>query len=733
MNRAMLESLAVTLLFAASIAAQSQVRELVQPPLLKQEPPAGVNKLAMFSLIPPKPSGCNPAASITTDGNVVSVKLDVVRTNFTMFNPATNVDDKVELRSYGGCPSGPTIEVEPGSVLRVGMHNKLNADDPSCYDNPPAGLGLPPGVGCFNTVNLHTHGLHVSPSGNSDNVLLNIAPQTDFPYEINIPTDHPAGTFWYHAHRHGSTATQVASGESGVLIVRGDREYQAGKKGEIADIDTILHDNSQKAYTEQVLSFQQIPYGCFKDDPHAPGGPWQQLLTKDGYYTAQSKSTDKVSTSPWICPANTSDTAGNKLTNGVVENFGLQLSSASIWDTNGRFTSVNGQVQPTMKIAAGEIQRWRFVHAGIHDTINLQIVKSTPHVGEKDLIAESALSGDRLDQAATVARDCAATAKTLVPQLVIASDGLTLTKIHTLTGVSKSAAQGSNYLQPGYRSDILVAFPEDGTYCLLDQAAPEGMRVKTGANGIQGGGAGPSKSQLLAYIRVEGGHAIPGGLDASVAYIEKALYDGNPQLPEPVRSGLLKGDIKPWAPLADLAQTPPAKTDDVQQANFTINGDGGGNVYFQINGKSYDPDVVNFKRQVNTIDDWTLTSVGEPHIFHIHVNPFEIMDVTTQLKDGTTVSIFDKDGNCRTDLPKDKQELDTQYCGMWHTYHDTVFVENNYQVHMRTLYDRYIGEFVIHCHILDHEDGGMMMNIEIVPDLKAPGNGLGMAGMKHGH
>ena len=38
---------------------------------------------------------------------------------------------------------------------------------------------------------------------------------------------------------------------------------------------------------------------------------------------------------------------------------------------------------------AGEIQRWRFVHAGIHDTINVQIARATP-TGTTDLIATSA-------------------------------------------------------------------------------------------------------------------------------------------------------------------------------------------------------------------------------------------------------------------------------------------------------------------------------------------------------
>jgi Multicopper oxidase len=41
-------------------------------------------------------------------------------------------------------------------------------------------------------------------------------------------------------------------------------------------------------------------------------------------------------------------------------------------------------------------------------------------------------------------------------------------------------------------------------------------------------------------------------------------------------------------------------------------------------------------------------------------------------------------------------------------------------------YERYIGEFVLHCHILDHEDQGMMQNVRI--DL--PG---GQGGTTHVH
>jgi FtsP/CotA-like multicopper oxidase with cupredoxin domain len=37
-----------------------------------------------------------------------------------------------------------------------------------------------------------------------------------------------------------------------------------------------------------------------------------------------------------------------------------------------------------------------------------------------------------------------------------------------------------------------------------------------------------------------------------------------------------------------------------------------------------------------------------------------------------------------------------------------------YTIRVRTRYQRYIGEFVLHCHILDHEDQGMMQNVAVV-------------------
>lgn len=706
---------AVLTLFSLSlcvpIAAQSS-QPFLSPPRLKA-PAAGAVK-AMVATI--SSTGCDPAGDIGQVGNVVSVDLVVREDTNSIFNPSTRIMDQVRLRSYGGCLTGPLLELHPGITLRVHVTNKLAKADPTC----PAGQDPPDGsAGCFNTINIHFHGLHVSPTGNSDNVLLNIAPQTQFDYEVNIPSDHPAGTFWYHAHRHGSTATQVASGASGALIIRGDRHYTGGSPG---DVDTILHDANNKPFPEQVFLFQQIPYACFTDD----------TLT-----TIITNPADKT----WSCPS-------GKV--GIIENFGLQLSSPTVWDTSGRFTSINGAVQPTLTgVEAGVIQHWRMIHGGIHDTVNLQIV---PMVASKDPRAsrafEGIVAGTPVEQAKLIAEICPSTSQPdnpvpLVPQFEIAADGLTRTFIRPIgikDGViqtSVSGGIGTNFMQPGYRSDILLVFPREGTYCVLNQAATPAERESAG-----GGGQGTNEIQLLATVVVKGGKAIT--VDPQT-YVMQALYDGNKNdksLPPAALAGLKKGDITPWRGMMDLKDE--IVNPDVQHADFFIgtlpfpqdfppNSPpftqppnqplGPWSAFgFYINEKVYDPGRIDFTRQVGTTDDWVLTSKGEPHIFHIHVNPFEVMDVQHSGK-----SIFGPKGECLE--PPDSLGLQNQYCGMWHTFKDTVFVQNDYQVMIRTKYDRYIGEFVIHCHILDHEDSGMMTNVQIVPDLGAPGNGIGMSGM----
>jgi FtsP/CotA-like multicopper oxidase with cupredoxin domain len=247
-------ALAVNCLYGAGIArAQSPELRLFQnPPELQAVAP---ERLPGQVLVAPRTPSPTPLL------HDVTYDLDVDFTDTEVLNPYTGGYDKVHLRSYNRSLIAPTISVYPSQTVRIRLHNKLKAESETDCPAPDARMhGIP---SCLSTTNLHFHGLHVSPTGNSDNVLLQIAPGENFDYEINIPSDHPAGTFWYHSHRHGSTAAQVSSGMAGALIVRGRRTLaERAQNGGVADIDTILKQPNGDPINETILLFEQLAYAC---------------------------------------------------------------------------------------------------------------------------------------------------------------------------------------------------------------------------------------------------------------------------------------------------------------------------------------------------------------------------------------------------------------------------------------------------------------------------------------
>ncbi|MCA9863813.1 MAG: multicopper oxidase family protein [Thermomicrobiales bacterium] len=121
----------------------------------------------------------------------------------------------LNLRGYNGAIPGPTLRVKPGDRLALTLTNAL----PPNPDPMPENHNLPHH---FNTTNFHSHGLHVSPAGESDNVLRAMEPGGQYNIVIDVPVDHPAGSFWYHPHHHGAVDAQLTSGCFGALIVEGD-------------------------------------------------------------------------------------------------------------------------------------------------------------------------------------------------------------------------------------------------------------------------------------------------------------------------------------------------------------------------------------------------------------------------------------------------------------------------------------------------------------------------------
>lgn len=570
-------------------------------------------------------------------------KLVVRLTDGRIFNPATQRYDRVRLRSYvaeGAPPNpdtpfvAPTIRTRPGQTVRMTIDNQLDPQ-PGC--TPPS-INTPH---CFNSTNLHSHGLWVSPAGNSDNVLTTIRPKVAFEYEYNIPATHPAGTFWYHPHLHGSTALQVSSGMAGALVIEGDRVPRVGASGlQPGDIDTLLRDPVGAPYPERVVLFQQVAYACRKD----PADPTSPIL----------KNPDGT----WACGANDV---------GTIENYD-QLGFG-VWGPSGRYTSINGQIMPRFTGAvAGRIERWRNIHAGIRDSINLQFVPMRPNANPASLRTLS-------NHAKWIAQNCTGTP---LPEYEIASDGLTHDRILRRT---------QTMLQPGYRSDLLMVFPKAGMYCVIDGNLPAQDSV-----------SGEAESRrLLGTVLVAPGTPVEGD---TTAWLTRQLAEAARRwMPQDVRAqvaadleaGLRTPAFAPHRTITDGELTP----NSGQKVEFNIAGG-----KFMVNGQPYDPKTA---RQLilGNVEEWTLTSAAGSHPFHIHVNPFEISRILDAK--GVDVSVPDSG--------------DSEYAGLKGTWKDTLFVKGGYTLYVRTRYERYIGEYVLHCHILDHEDQGMMQNVRVVlPD-----------------
>jgi FtsP/CotA-like multicopper oxidase with cupredoxin domain len=500
----------------------------------------------------------------------------------------------VTLRTYNGQLVGPTLRVKPGDVMNILLDNQLPIESPDesaaqiKQEADNAFINTRPHS--FNTTNLHTHGLHVSPVGNSDNVLLAIPPQTRLPYEIKLPANHPSGAFWYHAHAHGSTAIQVGSGMAGALIIEDDPAKipaalrEANKHEKVMVFETILYDAQGKA--QDITSF-------FPDSP--PPAP-----------------------QPTPCQQN--------------------LPSCT-WNGSLRRTTINGQIVPIIKMQPGEVQRWRMIDAAFRESLFLQIRKQG-----------STTEGIAFNE--------------------IALDGIYLSKIDTWLPNQPID------LEPGYRSDALVQAPlARGRYELIDASS---LTTKLGV-GLRGTA---EPEDVIAYIDIDG-----------------------PRLDMKLPTSDEIGKLNPF-PGVKLYET----ADGVQEAIFklgsAVDSNTDGRNYFQVNYAAFNPTHVRYLK-LGATDMWNLETIGDPpgiqppgnaipplpHVFHIHVNPFQMQ---------------------RQD-PSGNQE--------W-VWKDTLLIPpgtptNLNQIQIYTQYLDYIGQFVIHCHILDHEDLGMMEVVEVVGEQPA--------------
>jgi FtsP/CotA-like multicopper oxidase with cupredoxin domain len=132
----------------------------------------------------------------TSSRGVLKTTLHACIGNNSIVDQPTGETRVIRTTTYEGTIPGPTLVVKPGDRLSIDLINNLPPNP-----NKQRGGSFPHDQ---YTTNLHTHGLSVSPLGNSDNIFRKMEPGTTSPIQVDIPADHPTGTYWYHPHKHGS-------------------------------------------------------------------------------------------------------------------------------------------------------------------------------------------------------------------------------------------------------------------------------------------------------------------------------------------------------------------------------------------------------------------------------------------------------------------------------------------------------------------------------------------------
>lgn len=116
---------------------------------------------------------------------------------------------------------------------------------------------------------------------------------------------------------------------------------------------------------------------------------------------------------------------------------------------------------------------------------------------------------------------------------------------------------------------------------------------------------------------------------------------------------------------------------------------------FMINGKKFNGREIPYKLPGGGSERWQLSNKVGMHPFHIHVNPFQVTHVgqyqltRPQWRDSIVI-------------PTASPGAPEPVCK------PTATIVSRYD-------PRYPGDFVMHCHILHHEDQGMMARVRVEP------------------
>jgi FtsP/CotA-like multicopper oxidase with cupredoxin domain len=214
-------------------------------------------------------------------------------------------------------------------------------------------------------------------------------------------------------------------------------------------------------------------------------------------------------------------------------------------------------------------------------------------------------------------------------------------------------------LAPGERAEVLVqGNREPGQYRLLN------LPYQRGSMGMMGGRMGGMMGGRMRRGRRRG--------------------QSNLQTPQLLATLTYSGQVEPL-PLPQQLISVETLPEPQTVRQFTMNHGmaPGYGMVFLINGQPFDHQRTDTQVRIGTTEDWEIINTGVmDHPFHLHTNRFQVLSHNGQPE-------------------------------AYQAWKDTILVPAGESARVRVSFNDFPGKTVYHCHILDHEDLGMMGIIDM--------------------
>lgn len=587
----------------------------------------------------------------------------------------------------------PTLQVFPGERLVIHFENGLSGlTIRDFYDPAYTAVGktvpLYPEQLRESPLNLHTHGLHVSPKGNADNVMLHLPAGTSNTYTYDIPKDHPQGAYWYHSHLHMLTTAHVYFGMVGLLSIGrldGGLPVVAEKRIPVRNMMLQYNYVFDRAGGSAQLNNPYWPQFVSTITPPKDGelakGTYRPLMTPTNF--AETSKGTRYTTVWYAGPLSINNRRGafqyiptNLMSFTAADertDLDMPADLALPDDKRDMQFTVNGQFQPVIRSKPGQTEIWVLSNVSDIAYINVQLTETA--TGRHPPIA------------------------------IVGQDGEPYGAVE-----HPPTHNGTRLLiPPASRFAIAVTMPARGDLVLEMPDRGGGARTMTMPGVLYTNDGTDKPPAVLGSLTV-----LPSAISyADGFFVFPTQVLARATAPQGATAGVTvpfpKGQkLGGRTPFADLSQAKPDVTRKIMIRggflNDLVTKSDAKSFTYAFDGAAF-PNMPLIQARLNSIEEWQfLNHNNDEHPIHVHVNDFQVTayhDPTTGLRTGPDKFFVD---NANVPAPVMMPDETVVQPGL---------------MAMRTRFDDFIGLYVMHCHRLNHEDNGLMALVNVIPAVSA--------------